>query len=94
MGRLALEGVKVMEIAFIGVTPMTCKLLADNGADVVRIESRTRLDYLRTSGPYVDGIPSPERSPQSAFGHSNKYGITLNLKNPKAVEVAKKLVAS
>lgn len=82
-----------MEIAFIGVTPMTCKLLADNGAEVVRIESRLRLDYSRTSGPYIDGIPSPERNPSIPYLHGNKYGITLNLKNPKAVEVAKKLAA-
>jgi len=93
MARQALEGVKVLEIAFIGVTPMTCKLLADNGAEVVRIESMTRLDYLRTSGPYVDGIPSPERSPQVPYLHSNKYGITLNLKHPKGIEVAKRLAA-
>lgn len=91
MTRQALEGVKVLEIAFIGVTPMTCKLLADHGAEVVRIESKTRLDYLRTSGPYVDGIVSIERSPQSALLHTNKLGITLNLKHPKAVEIAKKL---
>ncbi len=89
----ALEGIKVLEIAFIGVTPMTCKLLADHGADVVRIESKTRLDYLRTSGPYIDGIVSIERSPQSASMHTNKYGITLNLKHPKGVEIVKKLAA-
>jgi benzylsuccinate CoA-transferase BbsF subunit len=52
-----------------------------------------RLDALRTSGPYVDGIPSIERSPQTASLHSNKYGITLNLKHPKSVEIVKKLAA-
>ena len=93
MAGQALEGVNVLEIAFIGVTPMTCKLLADHGAEVVRIESSTRLDYLRTSGPYIDGIVSPEHSPQVPYLHSNKYGITLNLKNPKGVEIARKLVA-
>ncbi|MDP2917038.1 MAG: CoA transferase [Dehalococcoidia bacterium] len=93
MSRQALEGVKVLEIAFIGVTPMTCKLLADQGAEVVRIESKTRLDYLRTSGPYVDGIVSIEHSPTTPSLHSNKYGITLNLKHPKGIEIAKKLAA-
>lgn len=93
MSAMALEGIKILEIAFIGVTPMTDKLLADNGAEVIRIESTVRLDYLRTSGPYIDRIVSPEHSPHCPNIQSNKYGITLNLKNPKAVEIAKKLAA-
>ena len=85
MSKMALEDIKILEIAFIGVTPMTDKLMADNGAEVIRIESTTRLDYLRTSGPYVDGIVSPEHAPQVPYLQSNKYGITINLKNPKGM---------
>ncbi len=93
MAKRALDGLKVLELAYIGITPMTIKLLGVNGAEVVRVESSTRLDALRTSGPYVDGIASPEHSAEIAHVHSDKYGVTLNLKHPKGIEIAKKLVA-
>jgi benzylsuccinate CoA-transferase BbsF subunit len=93
MSKRALEGVKVLEIAYIGITPMTIRLLGMNGATVVRVESRTRLDPLRTSGPFVDGINSLEHSAEIVHVHSDKFGIALNLKNPKAIEVAKRLAA-
>ena len=47
MGRFALEGVKVLDFSWVGVAPITTKYLADNGAEVIRIESAARLDVLR-----------------------------------------------
>jgi benzylsuccinate CoA-transferase BbsF subunit len=93
MTKRALEGVKVLEFAYLGITPMTGKLLGTNGATVVRVESKTRLDPLRNSGPYIDGIVSLEHSAEVAHVHSDKYGITLNLKLPQSIEIAKKLIA-
>jgi len=92
MGKRALEGLKVLEFAYFGVTPMTMKLLGVNGAEVIRVESRIKMDPIRTSGPFIDGITSIDHSAEVAHVHSDKYGITLNLKHPKGIEVAEKLV--
>jgi len=92
MGKRALEGLKVLEFAYFGVTPMTMKLLGVNGAEVIRVESRIKMDPIRTSGPFIDGITSIDHSAEVAHVHSDKYGITLNLKHPKGLEVAEKLV--
>ena len=68
-------------------------MLGDNGAEIIRVETTTRLDPLRRSAPYVDGIVSPERSSHLPPMQSSKYGITLNMRHPKALGVARKLVA-
>lgn len=93
MTKRALEGLKVLEFAFIGVTPGSIRMLGTNGAAVIRVESKNRPDFTRTSGPYIDGKASLEHSAEFAHIHSDKYSIALNLKDPKGIEVAKQLVA-
>ncbi len=92
--RQALEGVKVVDFSWYAVGPQTARHLADHGAEVIRVESAsTKIDLLRTSGPFRDGISGVNRSGYFANQNPNKYGITVNLKLPKAVEIAKRLVA-
>ena len=67
--------------------------MAHHGAKVIRIESATRPDELRGIEPFKDGKPGLNRSGCYANYNSNKYGMALNLKHPKALEIAKKLVA-
>jgi benzylsuccinate CoA-transferase BbsF subunit len=93
MTKRALDGVKIVEFAYVGITPGCVTLLGINGAQVVRVESTVHPDVLRSAGPFVDNINSPEHSVEIMHIHSDKMGITLNMKNPKALAVAKKLVA-
>ena len=93
MADQALEGLKVCEFAWIGVGPMIGRHLACHGATVIHIETATRPDVLRLSSPYKDGIPGINRSGNFDLFHVNKYGMTLNLRSPKGVEIAKRLVA-
>ena len=51
-----LDGVKVADFSWIIAGPLTGKILADHGADVVRIESYARPDNLRSISPMKDGI--------------------------------------
>ena len=46
MSRFALEGVHILDFAWVGVGPITTKYFADNGADVIRVESAARPDVL------------------------------------------------
>ena len=91
-GDLPFEGLKVADFSWIGVGPMTAKYLADHGATVVRVESESRPDNLRGVGPYKDGIPGWNRS--HFFGNMNtsKLGLALDLKQPLAVDAAKRLI--
>lgn len=89
---LPFEGVKVADFAWVGVGPISAKYLADHGATVVRVESENRPDVLRSGGPLKDGIPGWNRSQFFADFNTSKQGLTLSMKSPGAVDIAKKLV--
>ena len=82
-------------VAFGGavVGPLTMKMFADHGATVIRTESTKRPCTLRTSGPYKDGQPGLNRAGYFNFHSGNILSMGLNMTNPKAAEVAKRLVS-
>lgn len=67
------------------------KLMADLGADVLRVE-RPRGDATRNIGPFLHDQPHPERSLFFAYLNTNKRGITLNLECADGQEVFRRLV--
>src|ERR1700730_13678629 len=92
MRRYALEGVHVLDFAWVGVGPITTKYLADNGADVIRVESLARLDVLRLAPPWKDAQPGIDSSQFFASYNTSKRGITLDLGTPRARELVLKLL--
>ena len=91
MSALPLQGVRIIDACIYWAGPMATALLADLGAEVIKIESIQRLDYLRLLG----GWPSPDGYEWSAVFNGtnrNKYGITLNLNHPKGRDIFKRLV--
>jgi benzylsuccinate CoA-transferase BbsF subunit len=90
---LPLAGIRVTDFSWIGAGPFTTKFLSDFGADVIRIESATRLDPVRSTPPFKDGKPGPDRSGYYADRNTCKRSITLNLKTARGVEIAKEIIA-
>ena len=77
--ELALTGVQVVELAE-GITgPYTAKLLADLGADVIKVERLPAGDSARQHGPFPGHQPHPERSGLFLYLNTNKRGVTLDL---------------
>jgi benzylsuccinate CoA-transferase BbsF subunit len=91
--RLPLAGLRVADFCWIGAGSYTTKILGDMGADVIKIESSTRLDSLRLAGPYKDGKPGVNRSGYFADRNTSKRGITIDMKHPLALGVIRKLIA-
>jgi benzylsuccinate CoA-transferase BbsF subunit len=89
----ALKGINVLDFTWAGAGPYATRFLGDFGARVIKVESRKRPDNSRVTPPYKDGIPHPDRSILFLHTNTSKLGITLNLQNPKGVEIAKRLVA-
>jgi benzylsuccinate CoA-transferase BbsF subunit len=90
----SLKDVKVVEFAAFAAGPAVGKHLADHGATVVHIESRVRPDGFRAHyPPYKDNIHGLNRSGLFALCNNDKLDITLNLKAPKAADLAKKIVS-
>ncbi len=73
---------------------MVGKHLGEHGATVVRVESRSRPDGFRVHyPPYKDNIPGLNRTGTFAIFNDSKLGITLNLKHPRSLDIARRLVA-
>ena len=86
-------GLRVADFAWVGVGPTVSKYLADNGAEVIRVESSTYPESLRRVGPFVDDVPGIDRSGYYANFNSSKLGMSVNLKHQRGPELAKRLVA-
>jgi CoA:oxalate CoA-transferase len=91
MDQFALGDLTVLDLSRAYAGPFSCMLLADMGATVIKIEDPKVPDFSRMLPPFGDG-PTGENSEYFAMLNRNKFGLTLNLKNPAAVEIFKKLV--
>jgi crotonobetainyl-CoA:carnitine CoA-transferase CaiB-like acyl-CoA transferase len=90
---LPLDGIKVADFMWVVAGPWGTRYLADYGATVVHVESATRIDTIRTVGPFRDNAPGPERSAWGATVNAGKLGLQLNLATPRGREVALRLAA-
>jgi benzylsuccinate CoA-transferase BbsF subunit len=92
-GRLPLEGLRVANFGWVWAGPIVGQVLGFLGAEVYKIESRARIDLNRMFPPFAEGIPGPDRSLQNHAGWAGNGSITLNLKEPAAQDLARRLVA-
>jgi crotonobetainyl-CoA:carnitine CoA-transferase CaiB-like acyl-CoA transferase len=92
-GGLLLEGLRVADFSWVAAAPWATTWLAEYGAEVIKIESRTRPDSTRLAGPFKDSKQGLDRSCQFLVHNGSKKAITLNLNHPGGREIAKKLVA-
>ena len=84
----ALEGVRVIDFSWIVAGPQCTRILADFGADVIKIENYSNMDYIRASG----GADSPNRSPLFNTLNRNTRSLTLNVMHPRGMELLKTLI--
>jgi crotonobetainyl-CoA:carnitine CoA-transferase CaiB-like acyl-CoA transferase len=91
-GSGAWSGTAVLEFGTGAAGPIGVRYFAEHGATVVRIESRSRPDFLRTYGNRPDNPCGLEGSDMFDALNVGKLGITLNLKHPEGVALAKRLV--
>jgi crotonobetainyl-CoA:carnitine CoA-transferase CaiB-like acyl-CoA transferase len=87
-GPLALDGVRVLDLSRVIAGPWCGALLADMGADVLKVEGVNDLDESRTWPPHKEG-----ESAAYLLFNRNKRGMALDLKAPEGVEIVKKLAA-
>jgi crotonobetainyl-CoA:carnitine CoA-transferase CaiB-like acyl-CoA transferase len=83
-GALPLEGLRVLDLGVIVMGGEAARLFADQGADVVKIESRAFPDGAR--GPVA-------MSPSFAIGHRNLKSVGLDLRHPKGLGLFRRLAA-
>src|SRR6266508_1237738 len=97
-----LVGVRVADFCWMGVGAMATRLLADFGAEVIKIEDRSRLDMPRrlpiykgeTARAYGEEDPNPDPDKGGLFNNynRNKLGVTINMRTPQGRELAERLI--
>ena len=91
--RLPLAGIRVADFCWLIAGPATTRMLADFGADVIKIESAERIDNIRTAGVQPSAPGSINTNGVFNDTNTNKRSITLNLNDPRGLDLAKRLVA-
>ena len=90
-----LRGVRVVEMGQLIAIPFAMKLMADMGAQVIRLESTRRLESYRSDSVYQNEIHGDfwNRGANFYEQNRNKLGITLDLGRPEGLAVLRRLVA-
>jgi crotonobetainyl-CoA:carnitine CoA-transferase CaiB-like acyl-CoA transferase len=88
----ALSNLRIVEVGEMVSAPYAAKLMADLGAEVIKVERPGNGDKARTRGPFPGGLPHPEKSGLFLYLNSNKYGITLDISRPEGMQLLERLV--
>jgi crotonobetainyl-CoA:carnitine CoA-transferase CaiB-like acyl-CoA transferase len=89
----ALSSLKIVEVGEMVSAPYCSKLLADMGAEVVKVECPGAGDRARTRGPFPGDVPHAEKSGLFLYLNTNKRGVTLDITQPEGFEILEKMVA-
>lgn len=96
--RGPLSGLRVLDLAWVWSGPLVSQILADLGAEVIKIEHGQRLDNSRLRGrPLRDGRPVEGKIIEiTPYFHSLNHGkksVTINIKDPRGAELVRQLAA-
>ncbi len=93
MPERALEGITVVELGKTGASAYAAKLMADLGADAIKVEP-PQGDPARALGPFPGHKLNPDASGTYLYLNTNKQGITLDISSEKGRAALDKLIGS
>lgn len=88
-----LDRLKVVDIGWLMVGPVSARYLAELGADTIKVENADRPDPLRGLGPYADGVPGMDRSLSYHMINAGKRSFAVNVKTPEGLALVRQIVA-
>lgn len=80
--RRALDGVRIVDFTWVVAGPVATRILADHGAEVIKIERRDALDFGSRRGGLTGNL------------NRGKQSIVLNMSTPRGIELAQQLIAT
>ena len=86
-----LSRLRVLDFGWVLAGAVPGMILADMGAEVIKVETRQRMDYMRLGRPIIGDQPDPEQNPMFHNVNRGKRSITLNTTRPEAVALAQRL---
>lgn len=94
MKQKPLEGIRILAVETQVAVPFCTMMLADAGAEVIKIETPGRGDVAREPGPIIKNEKGEKVSGYFMRFNRNKKSFTLNLKEPRGLEIMKDLIKS
>ncbi len=91
--NLALKGLRVVDFGWVLAAPIGTRILASFGAEVIRVESTTKPDSMR-SQPGPDGKPDADMGGLYNSVNAGKKSLTVDLSKPKGLALVKELIAT
>jgi benzylsuccinate CoA-transferase BbsF subunit len=91
---LPLDGIRVANFGWVWAGPVVGQTLGFLGADVVKIESRARIDLTRMLPPFGEGVRDPDRSLSNHACWAGNGSVSLNLKLPAAQQLARDFITT
>ena len=88
-----LEGIRIANFGWVWAGPVVGQTLSFLGAEVYKIESKSRIDLTRNLPPFGEGVRDPDRSLSNHACWAGNGSVTLNLKKPEALDLAFELIA-
>jgi crotonobetainyl-CoA:carnitine CoA-transferase CaiB-like acyl-CoA transferase len=88
----ALAGIRILELCTMAAGPFCAKVLADMGAEVIKVEKPGHGDESRRRGPFPGDVPHSERSGLFLYMNTNKLGITLDHASDRGKDILKELI--
>src|SRR5271156_6631983 len=89
----ALAGLKIIEVGALVSAPYAAKLMADMGAEVIKVESPNSGDPARGRGPFPGGQPHPDKSGLFLYLNANKWGVRLDIPQAEGMALLEALPA-
>jgi len=89
---LPLKGVKILDFMWAMAGPAASRVLADYGAEIVRVESSNKLDAVRTISPFPSDVGDPDKSGIYHNMNAGKRGLALDMSKPGAIDVVWDLI--
>lgn len=98
-----LSGIRIADFCWMGVGAVATRMLADFGAEVVKIEAHDRLDmprrlpiYKGEARSYGEEDPNPDPNKGGLFNNysRNKLGVTINMKTERGQQLVRQLIAA
>ena len=88
-----LERYRILDFGWVLAGALPGMILADMGAEVIKVETRQRMDYMRLGRPIIGDEPDPEQHPLFHNVNRGKLSIAMNTTKPEAIDLIKGLVS-
>lgn len=93
MRSLPLKGIRIVNLGWVWAGPVVGQTLGFLGAEVLKIESRARVDTTRKMPAFYQGIPDPDRSISNHALWAGNGSVSLNFRQPEALDLLRQLIA-